>query len=337
MLRVTYQHRANIGWARSRVRWWCHRFPVCINVCHRWDPTAWLCHRDHRWHIVNHQVRRWQCSSRSCDRSDWCAICSWSNSKPSNRSLNGWTRRSSTLLSQVYPNQLRRSRDPFGWGWSAPMKSSRCDCHRQWCICLKRQQTSRVRLRWSSNYLHWPTVFHSLIVLSRLPLTICRLSAEKATLRTSFLWLTNCRVLVPTDKSQRRKELSHEPLTAKRPSLEMTTSETKCEWPRNALLGTPQEEFSPVGSCWLFNCQMMMDLSRDAERTISGNCGVVAICVTQSLWPTRTPFKSRCSFDMFSFFYSFQPEMSKRRKCLEKKRIEKHFHIGQLHSNRTNK
>lgn len=135
------------------------------------------------------------------------------------------------------------------------------------------------------------------MVLSRLPLTICRLSAEKATLKTSFLWLTNCRVLVPTDKSQRRNELSHEPLTAKRPSLEMTTSETKCEWPRKALLGTPHDALSLDESCWLFNCQMIMDLSREAERTMSGYCGVVAIWVTQPLWPTRTPFKASCSPD----------------------------------------
>ena len=36
-------------------------------------------------------------------------------------------------------------------------------------------------------YLHCPSVFHNLIVLSREPETICRLSAEKATLNTSFV------------------------------------------------------------------------------------------------------------------------------------------------------
>jgi hypothetical protein len=35
-------------------------------------------------------------------------------------------------------------------------------------------------------YLHSANVFHSFIVLSRLPDTICRLSTEKATLRTSW-------------------------------------------------------------------------------------------------------------------------------------------------------
>ena len=168
----------------------------------------------------------------------------------------------------------------------------------------RRERTStsdQTRFQWPRD-LHCPTVFHSLMVLSRLPLTICRLSAEKATLRTSFLWLTNCRVLVPTDKSHRRKDPSHEPLTAKRPSLEMTTSETKCEWPRKALLGTPHEVFSLLGSYWLFNCQMIIDLSREAERTMSGNWGVVAICVTQSLCPTRAPLRTRCSLDMIVVF-----------------------------------
>merc|ERR1719321_1437696 len=37
-------------------------------------------------------------------------------------------------------------------------------------------------------YLHSPRVFQSLIVLSRLPETIWRLSAEKATLNTSLVW-----------------------------------------------------------------------------------------------------------------------------------------------------
>lgn len=46
-------------------------------------------------------------------------------------------------------------------------------------------------------YLHTPRVFHSLMVLSREPETICRLSEEKATLSTSLVWPTNRRVVVP--------------------------------------------------------------------------------------------------------------------------------------------
>ena len=46
-------------------------------------------------------------------------------------------------------------------------------------------------------YLHTPSVFHSLMVWSRAPDTICRLSAEKATLITSFVWPTNRRVVMP--------------------------------------------------------------------------------------------------------------------------------------------
>lgn len=46
-------------------------------------------------------------------------------------------------------------------------------------------------------YLQTPRVFHSLIDLSLDPETICLLSAEKATLRTSLSWLSNKRVVVP--------------------------------------------------------------------------------------------------------------------------------------------
>merc|ERR1719397_1572747 len=40
-------------------------------------------------------------------------------------------------------------------------------------------------------YLHWARVFHSLMVLSLLADTICLLSAEKATERTSLVWSSN--------------------------------------------------------------------------------------------------------------------------------------------------
>jgi len=46
-------------------------------------------------------------------------------------------------------------------------------------------------------YLHTPSVFHSLMVLSRDPDTIWRLSAENATLNTSFVWPTKRRVVRP--------------------------------------------------------------------------------------------------------------------------------------------
>jgi len=46
-------------------------------------------------------------------------------------------------------------------------------------------------------YLHTPSVFHSLMVLSRDPDTIWRLSAENATLKTSFVWPTKRLVVRP--------------------------------------------------------------------------------------------------------------------------------------------
>ena len=46
-------------------------------------------------------------------------------------------------------------------------------------------------------YLQTPRVFHSLTVLSRDAETICRLSAENATLITSFSWPTKRFVVLP--------------------------------------------------------------------------------------------------------------------------------------------
>lgn len=79
--------------------------------------------------------------------------------------------------------------------------------------------------------LQSPKVFQSLIVLSRLPLTICRLSAEKETERTSLVWPTKRRVVLPVLRSQRRRVLSHEAERAYWPSEEITTSWTKWLWP----------------------------------------------------------------------------------------------------------
>jgi hypothetical protein len=58
--------------------------------------------------------------------------------------------------------------------------------------------------------LQSPRVFHSLMVRSREPETIWRLSAENETERTSLLWPTKVRVVLPLDSSQRRSDLSHE-------------------------------------------------------------------------------------------------------------------------------
>ena len=80
-------------------------------------------------------------------------------------------------------------------------------------------------------YLHWARVFHSLMLLSRLADTICLLSAEKATDITSLVWSSNLRVVFPVLRSHRRRFLSQEPDSAKCPSEDRTTSDTKClEW-----------------------------------------------------------------------------------------------------------
>merc|ERR1719148_634079 len=59
--------------------------------------------------------------------------------------------------------------------------------------------------------LHSAKVFHNLMLLSRLPDTICRLSPEKATLNTSLVCPWNVRTVAPVFKSQRRMVRSQEP------------------------------------------------------------------------------------------------------------------------------
>merc|ERR1719209_2653878 len=68
--------------------------------------------------------------------------------------------------------------------------------------------TQETQSLWPSSwmvYLHCARVFHNLMVLSLDPDTICLLSAEKATLRTSLVWLSKRRVLLPVLKSHSLK------------------------------------------------------------------------------------------------------------------------------------
>lgn len=58
--------------------------------------------------------------------------------------------------------------------------------------------------------LQSPRVFHSLMERSREPETIWRLSAEKDTDRTSLVWPTKRRVVVPVASSQSLRVLSQE-------------------------------------------------------------------------------------------------------------------------------
>ena len=70
--------------------------------------------------------------------------------------------------------------------------------------------------------LQSPSVFHNLIVRSREPETIWRLSAEKETERTSLVWPTKRRVVAPVASSHRRRVLSQEAERAYAPSEDMT-------------------------------------------------------------------------------------------------------------------
>jgi hypothetical protein len=71
--------------------------------------------------------------------------------------------------------------------------------------------------------LHSPKVFQSLIVLSREAETICLLSAEKETERTSAVWPTNRRVVDPVLRSQSRRVWSHDEERANWPESESET------------------------------------------------------------------------------------------------------------------
>lgn len=96
------------------------------------------------------------------------------------------------------------------------------------------KRTHETHSEWPSSVmlnLHSPSVFHSLMVRSRDPETIWRLSAENETERTSEVWPTNRRVVRPVLRSQSLRVLSHEDERANWPSDEMTTSETKPLWP----------------------------------------------------------------------------------------------------------
>merc|ERR1711904_57434 len=116
---------------------------------------------------------------------------------------------------------------------------------------LGEKDTHETHLEWPSRsdwmvYLHSPRVFHSLMVLSRDPDTICLLSAEKATERTSLSCPTKRRVVRPVLRSHRRSVPSHDLDSANWPSEEMTTSCTKCPCPRRAFLGYPYDPSSRV-------------------------------------------------------------------------------------------
>merc|ERR1719330_1118572 len=84
--------------------------------------------------------------------------------------------------------------------------------------------------------LHSASVFHSLMLLSRLPDTICRLSPEKATLKTSLVCPWKVRTVEPVFKSHRRIVRSHEPDRANCPSEDKVTLATGSLWPPNARL-----------------------------------------------------------------------------------------------------
>merc|ERR1719217_1080622 len=125
------------------------------------------------------------------------------------------------------------------------------------------QLTQSVCISSTIVYLHSARVFQSLMVLSRLPDTICLLSPEKATLKTSLVCPWNVRAVAPVFKSHKRMVLSQEAERANWPSEERTTSCTHSLWPpmlRRAYPGLP--------SVSEFRSQTMSFLSREQETTM---------------------------------------------------------------------
>lgn len=103
------------------------------------------------------------------------------------------------------------------------------------------KRTDETHSEWPSSVmvsLHSPRVFHSLMDLSLDPLTICLLSGEKDTLRTSAECPTNCLVHFPVAMSHRRSVLSHDADSANCPSEDHATSCTKWLCPVSARLAT---------------------------------------------------------------------------------------------------
>merc|ERR1719439_559328 len=88
------------------------------------------------------------------------------------------------------------------------------------------QLTQSVCMSSAIVYLHSASVFHNLIVLSRLPETICLLSPENATLFTSLVWPWKVRTVAPVLRSHKRMVLSQEPESANCPSEESTVETT---------------------------------------------------------------------------------------------------------------
>merc|ERR1719181_1302984 len=125
------------------------------------------------------------------------------------------------------------------------------------------QLTQSVCMSSTIVYLHSASVFQSLMVLSRLPETICRLSPEKATLNTSLVCPWKVRAVAPVFKSHNRMVLSHDAESANWPSEDKTTSCTHSLCPPMLLRAYPGlPSWSPVSS------QTMSFLSREADTTM---------------------------------------------------------------------
>merc|ERR1740117_1316313 len=112
-------------------------------------------------------------------------------------------------------------------------------------------------------YLHSARVFHNLMVLSRLPETICRLSPEKATEFTSLAWPWKVRTVMPVLRSQRRMVFSQEPESANCPSEDSTTLATGSLWPLKDLRAYPTSLLPSSTS--VESSQTISFLSREAE------------------------------------------------------------------------
>lgn len=169
---IRRRRRASNGWARSTMRWWCHCGPRCANACRHSNPTTRLCSPCRLMCRASHRERRWRCSSIRCVRSGSTLACSWSSSRP-------W---------RCDPNRLKTWENFFRierWSWKRLWILPETMIGLTWFGEKRTHETQSLCPSSWMVYLHSAKVFHNLMVLSRDPETIWRLSAEKATERTS--------------------------------------------------------------------------------------------------------------------------------------------------------
>lgn len=137
--------------------------------------------------------------------------------------------------------------------------------------------------------IQWPKAFQTLIVLSLEAETNCLTVLEIETDITSPWWPSNLVTVWPVATDHNLKVLSQEPESAYWPSGVNWQSWTMWEWPLKAFFAIPYWFSS------LVNCQTIKVLSLEPDNNKSGFAAQVEREVTQPLWPSKVPLKTKTS------------------------------------------